>query len=479
MFADTVASCQDRPAIDAPDATLSYAELSTAALEVAARLRERGIGPGDRVGIHVASGTSRLYVAILGVLHAGAAYVPVDADDPPARASAVWESAGACAVIGDRDERLSITELAAPLRSDRPVTPDDDAWVIFTSGSTGQPKGVAVSHRSAAAFVDAEARLWTVDAEDRVLAGLSVGFDASCEEIWLAWRHGAALVPAPSAIVRAAPSSAHGSSASRHRRLDCPHPGGDVGRLRPRRRPSADPRRRSLSGGARMRLGRDREVWNTYGPTEATVVSTAARLTPERPVTIGWPLSGWQIAVLDGDGETVPLGEPGELVIAGVGLGRYLDPALDAERFARSPGARLGARLPDRRHRRARRSTGSSSSAGATTRSSRRSPRRARRARRPPLSLAGVKAAAAAVRKTAAGHALLVGYVVGDVDPAAARAQLAERLPDGVVPLVVPLDTLPRGSSGRSIGPRCRGRRRRCAPRPPVRERTARRTSVN
>src|SRR4029079_7826818 len=84
--------------------------------------------------------------------------------------------------------------------------PDDDAWIIFTSGSTGKPKGVAVTHRSAAAFVDAEAQLFLTEEPigppDRVLAGLSVAFDASCEEMWLAWRHGACLVPAARALVR-------------------------------------------------------------------------------------------------------------------------------------------------------------------------------------------------------------------------------------------------------------------------------------
>ena len=90
-------------------------------------------------------------------------------------------------------------------RAGAPLT-RDDAWIIFTSGSTGTPKGVAVTHRSAAAFVDAEAQMFLQDNPigpgDRVLAGLSVAFDASCEEMWLAWRHGACLVPAPRSLVR-------------------------------------------------------------------------------------------------------------------------------------------------------------------------------------------------------------------------------------------------------------------------------------
>jgi non-ribosomal peptide synthetase component F len=201
VFAVTLARCRERTAIDAADARLSYAELWDAARVLGGRLRALGIGPGDRVGVYVPSGTAQLYTAILGVLSAGAAYVPVDAEDPPARASAIWESSGACAVIGDG---LLVTELARGRGARRELTVDDDAWVIFTSGSTGQPKGVAVSHRSAAAFVDAETRLWTIRPDDRVLAGLSIGFDASCEEIWLAWRNGAALVPTPRSLLRAA-----------------------------------------------------------------------------------------------------------------------------------------------------------------------------------------------------------------------------------------------------------------------------------
>ena len=210
-------------------------------------------------------------------------------------------------------------------------TPDDDAWIIFTSGSTGAPKGVAVPHRAAAAFVRAENDLWTVLPEDRVLAGLSVAFDASCEEMWLAWAHGAALVPAPRALVRSGVEL--GPWLKEHRITvisTVPTLAGiwDDDAL-------ASVRLLILGGEACPdhvveRLAEGRELWNTYGPTEATVVTTAIRLMPGEPVTIGEPLRGWELAVVDDDGELVKAGEPGELVVSGVGLGRYLKPELDA-----------------------------------------------------------------------------------------------------------------------------------------------------
>ena len=176
-----------------------------------------GVRRGDRVGVRVPSGTLDLYVCILGVLHAGAAYVPVDVDDPQERADLVFAEAAVAAVIGARRQitvpsgtgRVRKAAVAGTANGVAPlprVAVDDDAWVIFTWARPGVPKGVAVSHRSAAAFVDAEARMFLQDSPigpgDRVLAGLSVAFDASCEEMWLAWGHGACLVPAPRSLVR-------------------------------------------------------------------------------------------------------------------------------------------------------------------------------------------------------------------------------------------------------------------------------------
>jgi non-ribosomal peptide synthetase-like protein len=447
VFNTTAVPCAERIAIDADDATLTYAQLAEVTVGLAARLRECGVGPGDRVGIRVASGTSELYTAILGVLKSGAAYVPVDAEDPPARALDVFERASVCAVVGDG---LAIEWQSNPRGADRAPDPTDDAWVIFTSGSTGAPKGVAVSHRSAAAFVDAEARLWRVDRDDRVLGGLSVGFDASCEEIWLAWRHGATLVPAPRALVRT---------------------GSELGPWLVERGISVVSTVPSLAAmwdesalaGVRLlilggeacpeqlgwRLAAEREVWNTYGPTEATVVSTAAPIRPGRPITIGLPLEGWKTAVVDEHGQPVPTGSAGELVIAGAGVARYLDPVLDTERFVPLPALGWERAYPTGDI--VREADDGLMFVGRADEQVKIGGRRielgeidAQLAR-----VAGVRAAVTVVRETAAANKLLVAYVVGDVTEDAVRAELSQRLPPALVPLIVRLAELPRSSSGK------------------------------
>lgn len=475
IFADTLARHPRHTAIDAPDGTLTYAELATTVDRVAQQLTAMGVGPGERVAVRMPSGGWRLYAGILGVLHAGAAYVPIDADDPPARAQTILEQADVCGVL---EGELAFTpRYARPVpRSDtdtdtvtrpRSARPDDDAWIIFTSGSTGQPKGVAISHRSATAFIQAEARLWTVSPEDRVLGGLSVAFDASCEEMWLAWANGAALVPAPRALVRA---------------------GVDLGAWLAEREVSvvstvptlaslwgpdalASVRLVILGGEAcpaelGWRLAEQCEVWNTYGPTEATVVSTAARIRPGDPITIGWPLHGWQAAVIDEHGLPAAYGEQGELAIGGVGLGRYLDAELDATRYAPLPA--LGWPRAYRSGDIVTETIEGYSFVGRRDHQVKLGGRRIElgeiEARL--SAVPGVRASAAAVHRSAAGNDVLVGYVVGEcsqagkdsvgeqdqtggLDPSDIRAQLAEHLPDGILPLIVALPELPTTRSGK------------------------------
>jgi len=326
-------------AIDDGRSVLAYTGLLEEVRRAGDRLASAGIGAGDRVGVRITSGTAELYLSILAVLSAGAAYVPVDVDDPVDRAELVWSAAGVCAIMGDGGELTWREVRPAGAGARRPV-PADEAWIIFTSGTTGTPKGVAVTHRSAAAWVDAEARLFLrgdpLGPGDRVLAGLSVAFDASCEEMWLAWRHGACLVPAPRSVVRTGPDLVTWLA---QRRISVVSTVPTLAALWPAGSPSGV---RLLvlggevcPGGLADRLTRPgTEVWNTYGPTEATVVSCAARVSGGEPVRIGLPLDGWRLAVIDpASGDPVPWGEVGELIIGGVGVARYLDPDKDTVGF--------------------------------------------------------------------------------------------------------------------------------------------------
>lgn len=219
ILQETAKRFPDSSALDDGRVSLSYEDLLAEVKSYARRLHRAGIGAGDKVGVRIASGTNELYIAILAVLYVGAAYVPVDADDPEERASLVFGEAGVAGILR-AGEVITSPGRPRPFPAPRQARPEDDAWVIFTSGSTGTPKGVAVTHRSAAAFVDAEARLFLskepLGVSDRVLAGLSVAFDASCEEMWLAWRNGACLVPAPRSLVRT--SFRYVASAGRIRR---------------------------------------------------------------------------------------------------------------------------------------------------------------------------------------------------------------------------------------------------------------------
>ncbi|MCI9886926.1 amino acid adenylation domain-containing protein [Micrococcales bacterium 31B] len=494
----TAAAHPQAPALDDGREPLTYTQFLVAAERMARELAALGVRGGDKVGVRISSGTNRLYVAILGTLLAGAAYVPVDADDPQERADLVFGQAQITALISDAgvartspapgasgttpDAGVARTSPApgasgpthradvavdggepapdpAPDAAPEPPTLDDDAWVIFTSGSTGLPKGVAVTHRNAAAFVDAEALMF-LQAEplapgDRVLAGLSVAFDASCEEMWLAWRYGACLVPAPRALVKTGVDlgpwliEQNITAISTVPTLASLWPSEALDRVRllifgGEACPPELVERLALPG---------REVWNTYGPTEATVVACGAQMFPGEPVRIGLPLAGWDLAVVDAEGNPVGEGQQGELIIGGVGLARYLDPIKDAEKYAPMPslgwerayrsgdlvvfdreGLLFLGRADDQVKVGGRRIELGEVDAAL-------------------LTLPGVTGAAAAVRKTAKGTPILVGYLVFEtgqsLDTKAARAHLAEHLPAALIPLLHQVDDIPTRTSGK------------------------------
>lgn len=475
-----LATAEEHPtalALEDAAGALSYRRLVRLVNDQAVRLSRAGVRRGDTVGIRIPSGTRDLYLSILATLTVGAAYVPVDADDPEERARLVFGEARVVGVIGDGGLFTVRDGLDAGVLTERPLAaeedpslahwgepmpgPHDDAWIIFTSGSTGVPKGVAVTHRSAAAFVDAEAGLFLagepIGPGDRVLAGLSVAFDASCEEMWLAWRNGACLVPAPRSLVRSGADLgpwliAHGITVV----STVP----TLAALWPEE--ALENVRLVIFGGeacppelAARISARGREVWNTYGPTEATVVACGALLDGSDPVRIGLPLDGWSLAVVDPAGQRVRAGETGELIIGGVGLARYLDATQDAVKYA--PHAGLGWERAYRSGDLVRFDPAGLVFVGRADDQIKLGGRRIELGEIDAAlqALSGVAGAAAVVQTTPAGNQVLVGYLAladeaaGSFDLPAATAALRVALPAALVPLLTVVESIPTRTSGK------------------------------
>lgn len=446
-------------AVDNGKTRLSYSELADRIAIQVEDLRSMGVGVGDRVGVRLSSGLIELYVSILSVLEAGAAYVPVDVDDPDERADLVWAEAGVCVVLTDNG---MIPQFKAASGKQHRPRPEDDAWIIFTSGSTGKPKGVAVSHRSAAAFVDAEAQLFLPSNHnplapgDRVLAGLSVAFDASCEEMWLAWRHGACLVPAPRSLVKAGADLGAFLIAQR---ISVVSTVPTLAALWPIEALSA--LRLLILGGeacspelaTRLSGAVSGPVWNTYGPTEATVVSCAAPLVAGEPVRIGLPLKGWRLAVIGSDGCPVRWGDVGELVIGGVGMARYLDKEKDRAKF--TPTSFFDGERMYRSGDLVRAERDGLLFVGRDDEQIKLGGRRIELGEIDAalMTLPGVNAAASAIRHSETGIQILVGYVVRNGAAHATtttdRELLLRVLPATLVPMLITVDDLPIRTSGK------------------------------
>src|SRR6266540_6974605 len=308
----------DRPAILFGDECLTYGELEARANRLARHLLASGIGRGGRVAI-LLDRSVELYVAILGTLKSGAAYVPLDPSYPADRVRFIVEDAGVRtiitsselisnhpsqlpAVLLDADgPRIDEQSGARPDPSEPDVGPDDLCYIIYTSGSTGHPKGVAVEHRGICHWVRAAQAVYGITPEDRVYQGFSVAFDASLEEMWMAWANGAALVPAATPeMSRAGPDLPKHLSAAGVTFLST------VPTLVSMFTDDIPSVRLLVFGGERCpdatahrwcRPGR--RVLNTYGPTEATVTATYAECRPGEPVTIGRAMPGYELYVLD------------------------------------------------------------------------------------------------------------------------------------------------------------------------------------
>ncbi|MEV8635036.1 amino acid adenylation domain-containing protein [Streptosporangium sp. NPDC051023] len=435
----------DAVAVACGDVTLTYAELDARADELAVLLRTRGVVPGDVIGVRLGR-TPDTIAALLATWRAGAAYLPLDPDYPQDRLAFLVEDSGASFVLD------SVADGAGPYPSaPRPAPRDTAAYVIYTSGSTGTPKGVVVEHDGLAARVAWMREAYGLHPADRIVQFASLSFDTHAEEIYPALAAGARLELLPDGAVTL-PDHLAGVTV-----LDLPTAYWHALVDQIDEIPWPETLRLVILGGEqvheaavtrwRERFGDRVRLVNTYGPTEATIIATAAELdgSPGRP-PIGRPVGGTRILVLDQHGEPVPPGAPGELCVAGAGVARgYLGrPALTAQRFVPGPGGSRVYRTGDRARWRA---DGQLEFLGRDDDQVKVRGFRIELGEIEARLLAcpGVGQAAVAVR-----NETLIGYVVGPAQGEELGRQLAATLPAYMVPaLWVSLESLPLTGSGK------------------------------
>ncbi|MEO0539237.1 MAG: amino acid adenylation domain-containing protein [Cyanobacteria bacterium P01_A01_bin.105] len=368
-IAQQAAATPDATAVIFDGESLSYGELECRANQWAQALEQRGITPGSVIGLCIQR-SLEMVVALLAILKAGCAYVPLDPTYPTARLRYIVEHAELSQVLchnktqaiafGAEIETIKLAQLEAdgstrtlPHTFVTPSMPEPSneldrlAYLIYTSGSTGQPKGVPIQHRSLSNLIGAMARRLHVKSSDTLMAVTTLSFDIAALELLLPLVSGARLLLVSDDMVRdghqmIAHIDAYGvdimqaTPATWRLLLGCGWSGQSGLKI--------------LCGGealdsalAKRLLRSAEEVWNVYGPTETTIWSGALLLSVDHidqgGVPIGHPIDNTRFFVLDKEKKPVPLGVAGELYIGGAGLteGYWQRPDLTAERFVPNP----------------------------------------------------------------------------------------------------------------------------------------------
>ncbi|MGW7521806.1 non-ribosomal peptide synthetase, partial [Streptomyces sp. NPDC054796] len=358
LFAGWVASTPGAVAVRCGDEAVSYGELEERANRLGRYLSGLGVGRESRVGLCLPRGVD-MVVGMLGVWKAGGAYVPLDPEYPADRLAYMVADSGASVVVATGETLAQVAGDAVPVVAlddgdvaagpsgplDVPVVPEQLAYVIYTSGSTGRPKGVAVAHGGVANLAEVMRPVLGVEEGTVALQFASFSFDAAVLDVAVTLGGGGTLAVASSeerlepealaAMIREAGVSVASVVPSLLGVVE-PGPVSGVGNW------VLGAERLSADLAAKWRA--QSRVWNTYGPTEATVITTTVLLpegitSEDAPPAIGAPIGNAQVFVLDGFLRPMPPGVTGELYVSGAGLARgYVGrPDLTAERFVANP----------------------------------------------------------------------------------------------------------------------------------------------
>ncbi len=346
LFTDQAALTPDAIAVICGEQVLTYAELDAASSRLAHELRSRGDAPQTRIAV-ILDRSPDMVVALLAVMKAGSAYIPLDPSYPEERLAHVFENSQPSAIITRASLVRCLPATGVPViqvdsdaaaiarhgitAPDRGPLPDDLAYLIYTSGSTGRPKGVQIRHRSLVNLLCALRIQPGMTHSDVLAAVTTISFDMSVVEVFLPLVVGARLVLVTD---EASKSGNELLRLLRDHAVTVLQATPVTWQLLMDAGWQGDPPLRMWCGGEAMPrklaeslLERGSELWNLYGPTETTVWSSVVRVeSGVGPVPIGPPIGNTQFYVLDGHGKLAPTGAPGELFIGGDGVGSgYFD----------------------------------------------------------------------------------------------------------------------------------------------------------
>lgn len=348
---------QKSASVHCGEQTASHADLDQRAGRIAETLRQQGVKPGDFVGICMLRSLDML-ISLLGVLKAGAAYVPLDPDYPAERLNLMIKDAGLATLVmnGGLPDGLNTAALTCIVDVSGvaaegecysvAVAAQSPAYMIYTSGSTGVPKGVMVPHGSVLNFLFSMAKTPGLTPSDHLLAVTTISFDIAVLELYLPLLVGAHLT------IAAREDTKDGFrllNCLQERSITVMQATPSTWRLLFAAGWIGGPGFKVLTGGEALSPAladelseASGEVWNMYGPTETTVWSTVAKIKKGEAVTLGRPIANTCLAIVDINGVDAPTGVPGELLIGGEGvtLGYWQRPALNDERYVVRNGER-------------------------------------------------------------------------------------------------------------------------------------------
>lgn len=345
IFNNTVAKYSENTAINFKNKSITYSQLNSKSDKLAEKLKINGSESGKFIGILMKRSIDT-FISMIAILKSGNAYIPLDPSYPIDRINYILNDCSAeylitksdfnineineqnpnCKIIIYKDEDENFNNelkdnLNINIENKRSNLCNQLAYAIYTSGTTGVPKGVKISHSSICNLIKAESLIYNIQPDDRILQGFSIAFDASLEEIWMAFFSGASLVIASEEVMKSGPEITTFLNENKVSIFST------VPTLLSILEEDVPTLKLLILGGEVCTkelisswLNGTRRIINTYGPTEATVVASYFECEIGKEVTIGKPLNNYSMYILDSELNELPVGIPGEILIGGLSL---------------------------------------------------------------------------------------------------------------------------------------------------------------